>query len=523
MLEFIQKYEISLSLLREVISSPSKIDHNLEPCTLYYKRFENERKSHLLVGVHEDQPMFAYWIPSDLVCVDWPLLEVLRLFIHRFGKPLRIGDSEGLLIRNVQYSTEGHIKFPIHTSAKDEYDVPQEIHHPLRLAGQNGNIFKYHIAFAFIIETYPYLNWLFPVKKISKRIPKHLLTRFGKVLERLNPDGTSKIIMIKNPIGSVSEPRAPFEYQNIEIPEPYKKPIDYLFQIVDQLENEGDNIQIAIRNGEKICLFCGSQKLSKEHIFPKWHRKYFPKKQIDLHQLFFNTKETSQPLDLSQFESKSEDSYGITDDRICIECNGGWLSKLEETCMYIIIGSNRKLFSTVVELNLDEPNRLSLSRWMSIKAILLTTRKYISFPDYPEFLKSLMEGYIPNGFVVEIAEVNDSQVSYSVQMGCEIWRRRITDRSVENAASDAKLLFCGVIQFGHFLFRVSYLPPTNGLVRLNTISSFSILYNSSNRFVQRHMAEVFEVWNHLSSDARVTYALRSILLVGESDLSGEMG
>lgn len=71
---------------------------------------------------------------------------------------------------------------------------------------------------------------------------------------------------------------------------------------------------------KRICIFCGKEDLTQEHILPKWIQKYFQPSSVDLNVV--------QKSDGKTYEFK-EKAFNHTAKIVCKECNSGWMSDLE--------------------------------------------------------------------------------------------------------------------------------------------------------------------------------------------------
>lgn len=113
-----------------------------------------------------------------------------------------------------------------------------------------------------------------------------------------------------------------------------------------------------IAGSPKACLFCGriGQKLTAEHVYPRWLRRAI-NIQGDI---------TFQS-DKRQFRSMPELDIKVRE--VCAECNNGWLHDLERAFRAVMIGP----INGFGPLPMPEPVRLVVSVW-AVKTWLLIER-----------------------------------------------------------------------------------------------------------------------------------------------------
>jgi hypothetical protein len=75
------------------------------------------------------------------------------------------------------------------------------------------------------------------------------------------------------------------------------------------------------------CIYCGGTGLSKEHIFADWLRKYVPR-ELSEHRVEFTI--TYPHKTEKALERRTGDTHARRLRRVCVACNGGWMSDLQE-------------------------------------------------------------------------------------------------------------------------------------------------------------------------------------------------
>lgn len=137
------------------------------------------------------------------------------------------------------------------------------------------------------------------------------------------------------------------------------------------------------------CIFCNHKKVSKEHIWGKWWKKYYPPTEQDklsknTHQVTTFDKNGNLQTDKGQF-SNSGASLSQTTKVVCKQCNNEWMSKIEADMEAAII----KVF--INENKVIHPEQSdAFKKWMLLK-MFLYERAYANFPVSSEELKKPLE------------------------------------------------------------------------------------------------------------------------------------
>ena len=170
---------------------------------------------------------------------------------------------------------------------------------------------------------------------------------------------------------------------------------------------------------KKLCIFCGGGPLSKEHIVPNWlGKKHFKSKNTDI--CFIESVEVSGNTKSDSFEKKKfvKKRQGNLHSRtiriVCVSCNNGWMSSIDEKAKPII----NDLFFGLKRMLTSEDQR-NLSAWISLKTIIneYSSVKYpLSIDDVVTIPQSertfLMENKVPSlNWLIQIYRLNDENWS----------------------------------------------------------------------------------------------------------------
>jgi hypothetical protein len=511
-------FDISNEEIKTTLENPDRIERHSTALIIYLKKFNRGRRNYLMVGTGEVNKNIGvlYWIPEELIA-PVPLLSILEVFANRFGVRLRIGKSEGYFLLDVIKLGQGELPLspPFFFSFANEYhNVDISIAASIRKINQSGTLSTHNISYCFAINRFKYLSWLNPVPKTQINVPSHLFQSMKEFIDCLNPNGSSKITILKNKISNSDTPAPASDELVLQIPSVYKRPFDYFNKIFKERAVD-DSVRVIVDNHRRNCYVCNNTELSKEHIFPKWHREFFPNKQLRMGHAVVTVGTEPSSVDNSRLDEKVEDTYGVTVDRICVECNGTWLSQLEESSKQIFVDNNNKFIKDIDSLGLDDRSKFTLSRWIAVKAILLSLKYHYPLESNLGFLRLLKEEKIPDGFVVEISEEITSDVAYVLQLGLEDERINLTGNyNYQTAREHAKGFFCAVVQFGNFLFRVTYLRSDVGLSgRVIQGGRTSVLYPRD--YLTRYLDMQDDRWQTVPHEFRLTHFLRSIAISNE--------
>jgi hypothetical protein len=110
---------------------------------------------------------------------------------------------------------------------------------------------------------------------------------------------------------------------------------------------------------KRICIFCGSDKLTKEHVFPDWMSRLFPKATTATH-----TAENKGKVEKS-FQTRV---FQHTAKIVCGNCNNGWMANLEASTKPIL---SKMLFDLNYTTTLTKKEQTTLAFWAQKTAMIL--------------------------------------------------------------------------------------------------------------------------------------------------------
>ena len=207
------------------------------------------------------------------------------------------------------------------------------------------------------------------------------------------------------------------------------------------------------------CLFCTSNKLSKEHIHPKWifkhiggfkNLKFIPNNRI----VGISFDNTESPIYLGREDTSAIIPYeNFTVKCVCSECNNGWMSIIENEAREIF----KKIFYLDDPINehiLDESSSKILSKWAILRALVVSTVSPTPIFFDPAFLGTFKSGHIPDGFLVEAIRVDHMYLNYVVNAHAH---HLPINCQLEDLYLDTEDLYIFGYHIGNIIFRVSYL------------------------------------------------------------------
>lgn len=180
------------------------------------------------------------------------------------------------------------------------------------------------------------------------------------------------------------------------------------------------------------CIFCEQpNKVSYEHLFPRWLKKEFPNSRgdtwINSSWRLPNNIADNTIIDFSD-KTKPGSTLDFKIRGVCVPCNNGWMSKIEEECKPII----RSLMG-------GEPLKIScaaqekLARWAVLKTMVYDASSYeiglaISQADRNEFLESRT---LPASWRIRIAWSADPEVGQCTSNKVFCWHEEMDGPAVE--------------------------------------------------------------------------------------------
>lgn len=158
------------------------------------------------------------------------------------------------------------------------------------------------------------------------------------------------------------------------------------------------------------CIFCGSEGLTKQHVFPDWLKEYFPRSEKDMRKQFstFFKYDKGTIIATPKFRRRTG-HLGTTKVRnVCGNCNNGWMSRLEQEAKPIIV---ELLKGNVIAL--DKTKQELLSRWIMLVNIMIeyTDVKTMAIPQEDKEL--IMNGKLPHGWKIWICYSHSKKWDFS--------------------------------------------------------------------------------------------------------------
>lgn len=123
----------------------------------------------------------------------------------------------------------------------------------------------------------------------------------------------------------------------------------------------------AEKSGEnRGCIFCGGGPKSDEHLFGKWLGRQVTIPENPTHIQF-------QENSRSGFkEEKRGATQSISIRSVCIPCNNGWMSTIEDAAQHLLL----RLMRGEPE-DLDRHQQLTISMWVVLKTMIWESQKHI--------------------------------------------------------------------------------------------------------------------------------------------------
>lgn len=119
------------------------------------------------------------------------------------------------------------------------------------------------------------------------------------------------------------------------------------------------------------CIFCDGHGMTKQHIMPNWMNRAFPKliaEHVNYKSTISNLHTPKIPSYLFQLSPpvRYQGSLGLRQLRlVCLKCNGGWMSTIEQQSKDIIIA-----LITHKAIILSQEDQLKLASWIAQMTIV---------------------------------------------------------------------------------------------------------------------------------------------------------
>ncbi len=206
----------------------------------------------------------------------------------------------------------------------------------------------------------------------------------------------------------------------------------------------------------RVCIFCGSEGLTREHIYPEWifnfigglDKLHFTPNltvvgisQIDNDDLFLDRQNQDRTIPYKKFVVRC----------VCGACNNGWMSLLENKAIPLF----KKLLYAELDLeNLTSDEAFILARWAILRAIMVC-QAHVEPTYFDEsLLDTLKNGRITDGFRVEVLKGEVIYLNYVVNGYPETVAVNIPK---EELLPKTDGFFLAGFQIGHLMFRISFL------------------------------------------------------------------
>lgn len=111
------------------------------------------------------------------------------------------------------------------------------------------------------------------------------------------------------------------------------------------------------------CVFCGGEKLSREHVWPEWSLKLFPPEPDAFSRMQFNFASGDEPI----VRVRPAETMEQVVRSVCERCNSGWMSRLENDSKPYVVRMIRG-----ESLSLDEHGQTLVSAWATKTALMLS-------------------------------------------------------------------------------------------------------------------------------------------------------
>jgi hypothetical protein len=396
--------------------------------------------------------------------------------------------------------------------------------------------FRFELAFvdvyyAFAIKTNKYCLWLNEAQMVKIPFPEKWAQIIYDLIDVLEPNGKTQLKILKPgkafSLGSSAEENNIVESQvdkniliEIDVPKTYEKKFVHISQLLTTLKVD-EGIAIIPILSSPHCLFCGSESISKEHIFPKWLRDFFEEFTL-APQLNIASNKDEELLDFfkSKFVDRKESSYGYTSNMVCKNCNENWMSQLEECVKSILTtssGEETHLLTQLSNGSIDKRQSYDLARWLLLKTLLMV-HKVSNNPFFStDVYRRIKEGFIPVEMVVELAHSKSHKLQCTANTGANhLIPIQVKLCSLNEARELTRNFFMACFQIGNLLFRVSYLPFDCSFRRGICVKHTEILYpqGAELRYYPTELDEQF--WDDAAAKGLELQIFNSGMLLSEA-------
>lgn len=156
-----------------------------------------------------------------------------------------------------------------------------------------------------------------------------------------------------------------------------------------------------------VCAFCGESGVTKQHVWPDWLKKIVPR-EGESHWQYLTSINLSYPgtaIVQPDFQQKRGPTGAMKIRNVCMQCNGGWMSKIEQ--------DSKPIVTTLINLQeaqVDLPKQKLIAAWATLLSVMgeYTDLRTQSIPaEHRYFLKNSLQP--PVGWRIWIGSYQGSQ------------------------------------------------------------------------------------------------------------------
>lgn len=115
--------------------------------------------------------------------------------------------------------------------------------------------------------------------------------------------------------------------------------------------------------GQRRCIYCKREGLTREHVFPQWVLRLFESYPDGRLTLYFNFADPNRDSITREWSAPRTE---VVVRRVCSSCNNGWMSKLEETARPVV-----ERLIVGIATSLDEAGQAIAASWCAKTAMML--------------------------------------------------------------------------------------------------------------------------------------------------------
>lgn len=198
---------------------------------------------------------------------------------------------------------------------------------------------------------------------------------------------------------------------------------------------------------EKYCVFCHkNRKLTKEHILPNWLSELYPKR-LMINNQFVGGNNQEWPSRIFQHKAKI----------VCEECNGGWMSNLENRVKPIIID----LFKLKKKV-INEQEQKILSLWAQKTVLMLNQGVPKGLKITPDLFKDIYKYKSPSKKVLvnlgwrlkRSGNKEEPIMSYQIRQILSIQVPKDLSKQVEKQKNNGGFIWKAIFTIGPIVYEL---------------------------------------------------------------------